>query len=708
MIRRGLAALRALGPRWALRRARYLLRLHAGLVRWATPIGDWRHEGAEALVDGRSLRGEAYGAWKLENLSPWCLSAGGPRELPEEWRTEILGRAEAVVRGEVEVFGRLRRIGRDPDWHRPPEGARFPDRGHWSRVQDFGSGDIKQVWEPSRFGLVFPLAQAYARTEDERYAEAFWGYLESWRSAALPNQGALWKCGQEVALRALAWCFGLYAFAPAEATTPVRVARLAEMVEVGARRVHATTDYAVSQQNNHSVTEAAGLLVAGHLFPEFCGASTWIHTARLEFRRAAEELFTEDGVFSQYSANYQRVAMQAFAIGFATDAKLVDEVGSPGIDHLLAAVEMFSALVDPEAGRLPRFGADDGAQILPLGERDPRDMRACIQALGLLLDGRRRLHLGPWDEGARWLGRDPSEAPRAGAAPRSRIQVWSGQFASLGDDDTRAFLILGSFRHRPSQADLLHLELKLGGRTWTLDPGTYSYNAPAPWGLAMGSTRAHNSMSVSGSDQMERPLRFLWAPWARATFEVRLEEGDLLWAEASHDGFCERLGVTHRRSVVRLGPAWLVVDTLEGGADRPAEVGWLFPDVVVEAMGPGGPWRLRAEDGAQLEVRVGSLGASRAEWFRAGDSPFDGWTTTGYLARAPAQRLRVHLEPGERRSWTLLSEQAATVQEDSGGLLITLAETGESFEVRWEDPGPGARIKWVRRCSPRPAGPSSG
>jgi len=73
------------------------------------------------------------------------------------------------------------------------------------------------------------LLRAYWRTGDESYAELFWRLVEDWRIQNPPQQGANWKCGQETSLRVMAWCFGLYGFCAATATTAERVVALAQM-----------------------------------------------------------------------------------------------------------------------------------------------------------------------------------------------------------------------------------------------------------------------------------------------------------------------------------------------------------------------------------------------------------------------------------------------------------------------------------------------
>ena len=60
--------------------------------------------------------------------------------------------------------------------------------------------DIKFIWEPARFGWAFTLGRAYHITQDEKYAEAFWKYFETFTDGNPPYLGPHWMNGQEVAI----------------------------------------------------------------------------------------------------------------------------------------------------------------------------------------------------------------------------------------------------------------------------------------------------------------------------------------------------------------------------------------------------------------------------------------------------------------------------------------------------------------------------
>ena len=84
---------------------------------------------------------------------------------------------------------------------------------HWTEYETgkapfpfslFPIPDIKFIWEPARFGWAFTLGRAYHITQDEKYAEAFWKYFETFTDGNPPYLGPHWMNGQEVAIRLMA------------------------------------------------------------------------------------------------------------------------------------------------------------------------------------------------------------------------------------------------------------------------------------------------------------------------------------------------------------------------------------------------------------------------------------------------------------------------------------------------------------------------
>lgn len=526
---------------------------------------------------------------------------------------------------------------------------------HWSRTSDQSpfAGDIKFIWEPARFGWVFPLGRAYAFQPDDALAAAFWQRAEAFWDANPPNLGPNWTSGQEVALRILAFSFAWQVFARAESSTPARRKRLLTSIACHARRIPPTLIYARAQNNNHLISEAVGLYTAGCLLSAHPQASRWRRLGWRWFNRAIRTQVDVDGTYIQQSMNYHRLMLQA-ALWFDALARRRGQALPQDVRHRLAdAAYWLCAQIDPLSGRAPNLGHNDGAHILPLASGAFADYRPIAQTAATAFLGQPGLSNGPWDETALWLG---LEIPlRAETQPFS-----SPAILRLQNGPSWATLRAARFRDRPAQADQLHVDIWWQGENLALDPGSFRYTAPAPWNNALARTAVHNTILVDQQDQMTPAGRFLWLDWAQA--EACPQNTDLSSITAQHTGY-RRLGVLHRRSLACLpGLGWQIDDLLlpadphQAAASHEVCLHWLLPDH---------PWQwqhdlftFQARGGlvtlaikAFLPQQPGIVLHPVFQVLRAGqvldgppdDLPTLGWVSPTYASKQPALSLRTIL-----------------------------------------------------------------
>lgn len=596
-------------------------------------------------------------------LRAWDADSAGP--IPE---------SDALARGVVRYFhAHDESVGFPPPWFRTSDGRTTTGiHQHWSRIDDFGQGDIKVLWEPSRFAFAFTLVRAFGRDHDPIHAERFWRVVDDWREHNPPQRGPNWKCGQEVAFRVMAWSFGLYGFLEAAATTPDRVARLITMIAVSGARIAANVDYALSQQNNHGISEGVGLWTIGLLFPFLRAAERWREQGRSILESQARLLIDDHGAFSQHSFNYQRLMLHDYlwsiVLGDRNDQPLSQDLR----DRVRRAAELLAQVQDEKSGCVPCLGHNDGSLILPLANCSYNDYRPVTQAAAFLFEGTRRHPTGPWDETLFWLfGASALEAPVV-ACPRRNLHAGESGYDTLRASNGFAFIRHGRFRFRPAHADLLHVDLWRNGCNLALDPGTYSYNSPEPWNNALARTCYHNTVTVDGFDQIERAGKFLWINWPRA-WRIRnasSSTGGLdLW-EGGHDGYHRLVNsVACRRAVVRLGErGWLIVDDLESTSLHDYRLHWLFP--AVEHLATLNDCRLRLHlPNAPIVVRWGCSESAVASSLVSADpeSP-RGWRSDHYLERTPAVSLAVTCRAASARFWTLFADDEVEVATDSASL----------------------------------------
>lgn len=689
--------LRHLGPNWLLFRLGYAARSRLGLLRLATPARPLASAPLAVRVAKPALTDPvAYLANRRAAAARVVPALPTPAQCAawDAEGTDLAAIVGELRRGELRLFsGPPVCVGMPPAWHRNPlAGVEAPADRHWSRIGDFGHGDIKLIWEASRFSFAFALVRAYARvgpSEQFELAELFWSLFENWRDNNPPQQGPNWKCGQETSLRLVAWVFAAHAFAANAATTPARMAALAELVAVSAERVVANIDYALSQRNNHGVSEALGLFTAGLLFPELRGAAAWEARGRALLERLARQLFYADGGFVQHSLNYERLALHDYLWAIAVARREGRPLSSDLHERIRSAARLLFQLQDVTSGELPRYGHDDGALLFPLSGCHYHDYRPVLQTAALLVEGVRWFPPGPWDEEAAWLvGPHELDAPLEPPVRGDHRAETSGLF-TVRSAEGFAFLHCGSFRDRPSQADLLHVDLWWRGQNVAIDAGTYSYNAPEAWDTSFSDTQFHNTVSVDGTNQMERAARFLWLPWARASAAPARDSsaGYLALWEGAHDGYTRLPApATHRRALLRIADhAWLVLDELRSRGEHNYTLHWHLPDLPYTAD-KGQPTSITLNTAAgNYTLHCACLdAAAAASLVRAAPDTPRGWHAPGYSQRAPALSLDLRARGSSVRFWSVWSHEPCTTSHD--GASFTLQGANWHCEARLGDP----------------------
>lgn len=659
------------GVRWLAFRAVYLAKLKLGWWRWRLPAGTWPQFPLTHFLNSPRLADETQYATYRATI-PFFFGPANYPHLRENFAPEpAIAQAEQLLTGRIIYFDHLPvETGFPPHWQRNPLTDReTPANRHWSQIDDFALGDIKLIWEANRFTFVYALARAYAHTGDERYPAGFWQLLEDWHHHNPPQLGPNWKCGQETTFRVMAWLFGLYAFAYSPTTTPKRVAMLAQMVAVSGQRIETNLAYALSQQNNHGISEGLGLWTIGLLFPEFKESGRWREKGRRVLESQAPTLIDQDGAFAQHSFNYQRLMLHdylwAIQLGqlhrHPLSQQLKDKIGQAG--------RFLYQLQDEITGRLPNYGQNDGAHILPLANCHSQDYRPVIQAIHYLTTGKRCYPAGPWDEPLLWLFGPKSLAAPLDPSARHDLAAAHSGYYTLRSPNGFVFTRCGPFQHRPGQADTLHLDLWWRGQNIALDPGTYSYNAAPPWNNPLAQTTYHNTVTVDGQEQMKRAGKFLWLPWLKAQATPvgkwpLAPDFNLAW-QGHHNGY-EALAVQYERAIGRLpNDGWLILDRLTSPAGHDYRLHWLLGDWPYEWQGellllhtPAGAYQVRLG-----YVRPGTNESIPAQvsLIRAEPQSPCGWQAPTYFQRRPALSLSLTINAPQLIFWTMFGPNIANL-----------------------------------------------
>lgn len=640
--------LRYLGPRFVWQRVRITAENKAGKTKRVYAPRPWESiRLPEICAAGTPTEAADYEAFKRNQGIAFI---GPPSAGPEAGSGEPGAGSRGACAGATPPLAeRLRLIEQDRhvycfrtpsprpvDWNENGlTGQRARSDAPWYAVADFdpSQGDIRTLWDPARAAWAVDLARgvAHGLMSRERAAALYWRWVDSWMAACPPWRGVQWKCGQESSVRLIGLAIGyhgLRAGGPPDASpdSPRRALDLARIAWATGYRVAHHIDYAVSQKNNHAISEACGLILVSHLFPEFREASRWRSLGRRVLTRELRRQIYSDGSYVQHSMNYQRVMMHGAILALRLAELQHDPLPRDLYDRLERCARFMHALLDPPSGRMPNYGNNDGACVLPLTECDYADFRPVIQSTHFLATRRRLLPSGPWDEEAAWLfGEEFEKSTRVGPAPEPGSAAFSsGGYFTIRNGDSWAMIRSHSYRDRPAHLDMLHLDLWWRGVNILTDAGTYQYFIPERPALEryFKSIRAHNTIEIQGVDPLDAATRFLWLPWPKArvldsvapTGEARTG----LEFSGEHYAYARApWHVVHRRTVRARRGRWVVVDELRGrpGQSHDATLRWRLGDGalrlneatgVVEAQSAAGRVRVsvRLSDGRTPSLRI--------------------------------------------------------------------------------------------------------
>lgn len=542
-------SLRELGPKQVGFYAYYQFSLYSGLLRLKTPPENPKFN---------------------EHIAPYQFASGmvhipSPEELARvigDGASALISEANDINNGKVRLFGG------------PPQELNLLvpiPLQHWTVIAK-GKGheeieDIKFIWEPARFTWVYPLARAYKMSQDESYVQTFWREFEAFADFNITNLGPNWASAQEIAMRLIALTFAQEVFSSSSETSSQRINLLVRMIVDHANRIPATLAYARAQNNNHLLTEAAGLYTAGMYLPEHPNSAKWRQLGWKWFNHAVQSQIFEDGTYIQHSTNYHRLMLQTALWILSLEGSLPDET----LDKLVAATRWLLALTDPENGHVPNLGHNDGTYLQPLSSCSYHDYRPVLQSAALAFMNELPFPPGPWDEISMWLGFEKNGKSNSAnqkneiTSPIS-LTSYSHSSALLRNETNHSWVNLrvSQYRSRPAHADQLHLDLWWQGMNLAQDAGTYLYNASPPWDNSLAGTEVHNTITINEQDQMKRAGRFLWLDWSQA--EIVQEEigqsDQFVMAVAQHDGY-KKTGIIHQRTVkTGVEGSWLIEDRL--------------------------------------------------------------------------------------------------------------------------------------------------
>ncbi len=500
--------------------------------------------------------------------------------LPDEWKNNILNESKEIIAGKLRYYAfHWKEAGSPPDWFLNPfNGKKYPDTtSHWTKLTAFDpiAGDIKNIWEASRFEWVVTLARAYAVSSDRVYLETINTWLNDWTDKNPLNTGPNWKCGQEASIRV----FNVLHAALILEQENYPSTALTEFIYLHLERISSNIRYAIAQDNNHGTSEVAGLFIGGTWLSHYGtserqrirGFNLSVKGRKWLENRIAY-LIEQDGSFAQHSVTYHRVLLDTLIFTEFWRQKLNEPPFSDDFYRKArAAIEWLSLMIDPVSGDAPNLGPNDGALLLNTHQCDYRDFRPTIQTASVLFNNAKLFGDGQWDEPLFWFNLKNTSYKTNGIVKKSK--VLPGGYVIMKGKESWGMLRYPMFRFRPKHNDVFHFDLWYKGNNILRDSGSYSYNVDVKeLNGYFGSVKAHNTVSFDDHEQMPAISRFLKGHWIRPDSigqTEQLEGVGIKWSGK----YTDYKGNKHRRTIILNEDTWIIEDILSGDY-RKANVTW--------------------------------------------------------------------------------------------------------------------------------------
>ncbi|PHN04638.1 heparinase [Flavilitoribacter nigricans DSM 23189 = NBRC 102662] len=539
------------------------------------------------------------------------------------------------------------------------EVPRLPD-GRLDWTFEGPADDIEWAWALNRHIFMRSLLDAYSETGNDRYATALDQYIKDWVVSSLPYPGvksstAMWR-GLEVSFRVKSWAAVFYGLINSEAfTDATRILLLTSFPEHAhyLRQFHA--------QGNWLTMELSALARGATAWPEFKKSGEWLEYSRETMTESLLEQIYPDGVQTELTAHYHRVAL----LNFDLFRKIFQEAGA-------ALPEVYTEKIEQMWNYLAYSLRPSGTNPLN-NDSDLRNYQAAISEAADDFDR------PDW----KYIATNGKE----GRAPQrtSVLFPYAGQAVFRSAYDATAhwtFFDIGPWGSGHQHNDKLHLSISAYGRDLLVDGGRFAYRGAfadkfRPYAR---SSASHNLVLIDGQGQ---------GPGPRETEEALTEDHfkttdsfDYAWGD--FDQFEKIEGQAgHTRAVTYVRDQfWVVVDKID--TDRPREVKTLWhwhPDCQVET-GKKGQVGTRNASGNLTIVPVGRK-KWKPEQIKGQENPQpQGWYSVEYNKGEPnvASIYTTRVEDGDALVWLLVPSEGEMPKLKAK--VLSRTDEGVKMEVK--------------------------
>jgi len=640
-----------MGLSWAAFRLSYELKRKTGILKKKFPTNNFSDKDfIDKMIDYRLKSKEGLSKFVKENRNKFLFNTKDlelfkqylDTNLSKEDKDKIIQIADNAIEGRLYCFSHWTAdYGYPINWHRNPITKYvWPRDKHWVDIEELSkiSGDVKYVWEASRFTQVYYFVRAYTLTKDEKYVKTYWDQVEHWVNENPYELGINWKCGQEIAFRTFAWIFGLYAFLDSPYTTDDRIFMIIKNIYYNAIRIEKNIDFAIKAiQNNHAISEAACLFTVGVLFPFLRDSKRLLDKGIKYLEQEGLKQIYDDGSYIQNSTNYHRLMLQDYAWCYRLAELNGIKFSKDLTKKINLAIDFLYQMQDDNSGMVPNYGANDGALVFPLSSCDYLNYKPQLNTINYIINGKKLYESGKHEEDLLWFcGVEAVKSNNVSTVIRETKRFDIGGYYIIRGDDSFGMIRCTKYKHRPGHADMLHFDLWYKGINVLVDVGSYSYNPPEEkFRYYFSATKNHNTITINDMNQTQKGPRFLTLDWPEGFLNEFKVEEDKVFFSGYHTAY-ENI---HTRKIEYKENCYIITDEIENKERKKINIklNWNIGTEIEKIE--DNKYRLIINDNDNLILEISSSTKGNTYVYFGDEDIPAGWRSLYYGEKAPVNQL---------------------------------------------------------------------
>ncbi|MDP3148848.1 MAG: heparinase II/III-family protein [Ignavibacteria bacterium] len=429
----------------------------------------------------------------------------------------IVNNAQNILLQRFNFFGlEEKELGEKINWHFDYLSSfAFPEKPYWNiNVEEFQKGvDVQSAWELGRMHQLTQLGTAYLLTNDEKYSEKYFSFLEEFTSSTKNYSGVQWANPSEAAIRLINIIFGSGFFLESPLLNEHQFQRIQESVLLHTLFLEHTIEDSEVRDHRYVLVHL-GLLCASMFIQNKAYAERLFHFSASHFEQEIRRQVFDDGVSFEQSVQLHPFNTELFLLAkyfLERKGKNVSNEFNRRLHEMFVALIQYKRTAN-QSGEdvvLPNIGDAFTSSILDFSSGDQSKYIDQLLSIGSYLFSDEKLKL-PEISGTKYLlflfGTEAAksfQSMKSHAERSSSFGLTKGGHYFFRTKETDMFIrasgIGKSGSGAPGHNDTFTFELLYKNKLFFVDPGTYSFYADKDLRNKLRSVFSHNTFSIDNT-----------------------------------------------------------------------------------------------------------------------------------------------------------------------------------------------------------------